>query len=195
VTAWARHREEELARLAADAAEREVEGCTFQPVLNRASRELTRGMTASLAVASMDGSMASPVVTAGVHERLYRTGGARSRTPAGHRRRGGGGGGGDDGGSVGTYSVGPGASGRSHSHTAAARYMGDGRPLFTSLETGSPRGGGAQLPFANPDGEEPLTKAEEDALRECTFKPAINTTYDARPVRSKYVPPTMRDRT
>lgn len=208
--AWARHKAEEMARLEKEAREREVDGCTFTPAINPSSRTIATHHTSTSALAAAwrrprlllsrcgtvpttrslsiaghhsHGANTSSIAFDGggasVHDRLYAVS-TRSRTPgrvgrpstAGSMTGGGGGGGATDARS---------RTGRSRG-SSAVRYLRDGRPLFTSAATGSPRHG---QPLVLGDEERPLTREEAEVMRECTFRPKINTGYVAQPVRSK----------
>jgi hypothetical protein len=66
-------------------------------------------------------------------------------------------------------------------------YLSGGRPLFTSAATGSPA---TAPPALDPElllQPRPLTREEEEVLKECTFQPRVNAVYDARPVRARYL--------
>lgn len=86
-------------------------------------------------------------------------------------------------------SVSPSQLARSQS---ARRMWEGGRPLFMSEETGSPRH--AKPALGSVMGDRPLSRREEEELRECTFHPKINRTYDAQPIRSRYLQPTVASR-
>ena len=176
--AWAKHREEGLARLAAEAKNKELDGCTFRPQVNKTSKVLTEQRSSNL---SYVGSEAH-VDSASVHERLYRSK-TPSKTPSYGSRR-------NDYGGSGHHGEDPGLSalsGRSRSQSSAVRYFTEGRPLFTSPNTGSPRTGQSVI-LRNGEVEyQPLTRTEEEELKECTFQPKVHTTYEARPVKSRCV--------
>lgn len=113
--------------------------------------------------AGFDGAMMSP--TSEIHERLYRTG-TRARTPARS----------DTG-------TGMGGNRRGQSQSSAAKYLSEGRPLFSSPTTGgSTREGGG---YGGDGGGNYLSTREEEELKECTFQPKINATFEARPVQSR----------
>jgi hypothetical protein len=246
-SAWARHKEEEQARLAAEAAEKEVEGCTFAPVINPVSKQLSRGRrSVSAARAGRapsrsgvgrsaigppalpgDGGLSAPpsASSSSVHERLYHaTTEARERaqaqqrdvlyaydeaedgaevTAAGGRAYGNVGVGSGMGlvdAAASARTPGSGFAARQRSHSAgptSRRGREMGRPLFGSPSSGSPRfapgsdprlrlqrgepwGGGGAV-----GGASESAALRPDDLRECTFKPRINPTYDARPVKSR----------
>lgn len=102
----------------------------------------------------------------------------------------GGQGGGDGNGGARPGSSGPGGgTGRSvlPPSSAAMSYLSGGRPLFTSAATGSPA---TAPPALDPElllQPRPLTREEEEVLKECTFQPRVNAVYDARPVRARYL--------
>jgi hypothetical protein len=176
-SAWARHREEGLARLAADAQARELEGCTFQPQLNPVSKVLSTQRGGNMSYIGGSGYESAVASSQDVHDRLYQSG-SRGRTPARMDAR-------FDSGSVSSAA----AATRPRSQSSAMRYLAEGRPLFTSPSTGSPRAAGQGFTVLKrgeiEDG--PLTEKERADLKECTFKPKVHTTYEARPIKSKYV--------
>ena len=76
-----------------------------------------------------------------------------------------------------------GVGGRSFPSTNVfAPFLSGGRPLFTSPATG-----GSPLAAQAEPTPRPLSREEEELLKECTFAPRVNTTYDARPIRARYL--------